>query len=103
MDLRVRDKRTGVIRTVTHFAYAAMGPKVYEKLGDEPVKQPQVHRTVSGPVIKPQITAEKSQEEADQQKAETGTSAPAESVQKKRPGRPAREKSISSNSTSDEK
>lgn len=100
MDLRVRDKRTGVIRTVTHFAYAAMGPKVYEKLGDEPAQQsPQVHRVVSGPVIKPQITGEKSQEEADQQRAED---VPSETP-KKRPGRPAREKSISSNSVADEK
>lgn len=42
-EIRVRDKRTGVIRYVTRKAYAALGVKVYERLSDEvPTQEPQV-------------------------------------------------------------
>lgn len=116
MLVKVRDrKRPEIVRTVTQKAYAAMGPKVYEKLGfvnDDGTeiegspnsKAPQVQqvsRSVksAGPVVvKTQLVA-KAQE----------TPAPAadEPVKERRkPGpkpktQPAQE-SISSNSTADE-
>lgn len=34
-EIKVRDKQTGNIRTVTRKAYMALGPKVYERLSDE--------------------------------------------------------------------
>lgn len=60
-EIRVRDRKTGNIRTVTRKAYMAMGPKVYEKLGPEEGTtsvQPQIRRAVSAPMIRPQITQE---------------------------------------------
>lgn len=107
--LRVRDRKTGVERTVTHKAYAAMGPKVYEKLGtaeDESAPAPvkiapvqNVHRAVSAPVVRKQIPAieEEQDPEPESDAAEAVEAKPA----KKSPGRP--KKSISSNSTDDEK
>lgn len=82
-EIRVRDRKTGNIRTVTRKAYMAMGPKVYEKLGDEPQRSaPQVHRTVSAPVVRPQIM--------DEPQGDSGSvTIPAEEMPaKKKPGRP---------------
>lgn len=107
--LRVRDRKTGVERTVTHKAYAAMGPKVYEKLGpaeDEapaPVKiapVQNVHRAVSAPVVRKQIPAI---EEEQDPEPESDTVETVEAAPKKRGPKPGTKKSISSNSTDDEK
>lgn len=40
-EIKVRDKQTGNIRTVTRKAYMALGPKVYERLSDEPQAAPE--------------------------------------------------------------
>lgn len=107
--LRVRDRKTGVERTVTHKAYAAMGPRVYEKLGtaeDESAPAPaqkiapvqNIHRAVSAPVVRKQIPAIEEQDpEPESDTAEAVEAKP----EKRKPGRPA--KSISSNPTDDEK
>jgi hypothetical protein len=100
--LRVYDKQRNIERTVTHKAYAAMGPKVYQKLGiadeeapttvESPTVQ-QVHRSVSAPVVKTQIPAEPEEETAEEEVV----------APKKRGPKPGSKKSISSNSTEDEK
>lgn len=90
-EIRVRDRKTGNIRTVTRKAYMAMGPKVYEKLGDEPAMTTvtrNVHRTVSAPVIRPQIQ-ESEPEQTEVQGVEVKT-------EKKKPGRPKKEISSAS-------
>jgi hypothetical protein len=95
--IRVRDRKSGNIRTVTRQAYMAMGPKVYEKLGDvdATVKQePQIHRTVSEPVISPPLQA--SEPEQTEDAAET-------EQPKKRGRKPGTKNQISSDSTEDEK
>ena len=101
MDIRVRVRKTGDIRTVTHLAYAAMGPKVYEKLGPVDANAPspnvpaQVRRSVSAavPVVKAKIEAEPEAENVQEQTE----------PEMKVKGKPGRKKSISSNSTDDEK
>lgn len=101
-EIRVRDRKTGVVRTVTRKAYMAMGPKVYEKLGpaEEPqqLKSGQVHRSVSAPVIRPQIQ--------DEPQGDSGnvTMTIDPPIQEKVKGKPGRKpKSISSDSTEDER
>lgn len=80
-EIRVRDRKTGNIRMVTRKAYMAMGPKVYEKLGDveSAPRTGNVHRSVSAPVIRPQIQ--------DAPQGDSGNTA-AEVPAKKKPGRP---------------
>ena len=100
-EIRVRDRKSGLIRTVTRQAYMAMGPKVYEKLGEESVAPTShVHRSISAPVIKPQIKLEQEQVPAPEQEA-VATEAELEVKLKGKPGR--KPKSISSDSTEDEK
>ncbi len=91
MDLRVRDRKTGIVRTITHKAYAALGPKVYEKLGPEEPAAKVAPLKVEEPIV-------------EEETADEPESTPEEvTIPKKRPGRPARVKSISSDSTEDEK
>jgi len=112
MDIRVRDKATGQIRTVTHKAYAALGPKVYEKLGPEDGSEtqespnstgPQFSRSVkaAGPVVSEQIPAPEP-EKTEPQPIFRMEDPQAEPKVKGKPG-PKPKKSISSNSTTDEK
>jgi hypothetical protein len=100
--LRVRDRKTGNIRTVTQKAYAAMGPKVYEKLGtvDETAT---ITPQVSAPGAK--ITTEQEQVPAPEQEAEVTAEAKPETEvkpERKKPGRKPKNQ-ISSDSTEDEK
>lgn len=111
--LRVRDRKTGVERTVTHTAYAAMGPKVYEKLGPAPdendrpavaaTAQSPIHRSVSAPVIRPQI--KEAEQQAPEPEAETEEQEPAvEALPVKVKGKPGRKpKAISSDADATEK
>lgn len=116
MLLRVRDKRNGNIRTITHLAYAAMGEKVYEKLGQvdetytspaptpEPVKveATHVHRSVSAPVIRPQIVETKQAPEPEAEAVTENVATEATPVKVK--GKPGRKpKSISSDADASEK
>lgn len=61
-EIKVRDKQTGNIRTVTRKAYMALGPKVYERLSDElqaapePPVEPQDSDPDSGGETSTQIT-----------------------------------------------
>jgi len=122
MLVKVRDRKTGVERTVTQKAYAAMGPKVYEKLGfvdenGQDVGSPnrntpqvqQVSRSVksAGPVVvrtqlvAPVVTSDTEQEEQAEQ------SEPVKERRKPGPkpknlAAPKTEKSISSNSDENE-
>lgn len=108
---RVRDKRNGNIRTVTRTAYMAMGPKVYEKIAEVdasvPATSSPVHRSVSAPVIRPQIKVEQEQvaepeqveTQAEPEVTQTINEIPA--AQPKRRGRPKTQ--ISSDSTETEK
>ena len=100
--LRVRDRKTGNIRTVTQKAYAAMGPKVYEKLGtvDETAT---ITPQVTTPVAK--ITTVQEQVPAPEQEAEVTAEAKPETEvkpERKKPGRKPKNQ-ISSDSTEDEK
>lgn len=124
--IKVRDKARDITRLVTAKAYAAQGPKVYEKIGFVEVdaqgneigevlpnsKQPQVQRSVRGaaPVVVRQQLVEKAEPEASQpevtENKQTEPQAKAEPAPiKRRPGRQpgSKNKSISSNSTADEK
>lgn len=107
--IRVRDKKKGIIRMITRQAYMAMGPKVYEKLGNEAEQStPQVHRAVSAPVIKPQIKVEQeqapeheqveTQAEPELNEVESST----ENQPKRRGRKPGTKNQISSDSTGTE-
>lgn len=109
-EIKVRDRATGVIRTVTRKAYMAMGPKVYERLSPAEEQSsespnstgPQVSRSVraAGPVVSEQIPAETKTDE----QPETNPTFKLDDQQVKVKGKPGpKPKSISSNSTSDEK
>lgn len=114
MLVKVRDRKSGNERTVTQKAYAALGPKVYEKLGfvnedgsevgTLPNPNPaQVSRSVKGavPVVVRQQLVSVPKEEVVIEEQEQP-----ELVQvKRKPGRQpgSKNKSISSNSTEDEK
>lgn len=131
MKFKVRDRVTGKERTVTAKAYAAMGPKVYEKLGtvdDEgneisagqsspnqvtPLAQRSV-RAAAPVVVSSKLVAPKpAAGNTDPEKEDAGTESDQESEpktppvppEKKKPGRQpgSKNKSISSNSTADEK
>ena len=121
MRVKVKDKRTGIERTVTQKAYAALGPKVYDKLGfvnDDGTEvgvqelpnssQPQVTRSVRGAapvVVKSQLVAPTPEptETITEEQPQEVTAEPA--PVKRKPGRQpgSKNKSISSNSTADEK
>lgn len=129
MKFKVRDRITGNERTVTAKAYAAMGPKVYEKLatvnddGTEIGAQsspnqrtPLAQRSVKGAapvVVSSKLVAPKpvGQTETAPENTETETNQNTEQPEppaelKKKPGRQTgskNKKSISSNSTADEK
>lgn len=112
MLVKVRDKKTGNVRNVTQKAYAALGPKVYEKLGmvnddgtelgGQPLpnsNQPQVSRSVKGAapvVVKSQLAPI-----PDELPVDTDEEIEPEKVRLK-PGPKPKNKSISSNSTDDE-
>lgn len=117
-EIQVRVKATGVVRTVTRKAYMAMGPKVYERLSPTEEQQsqmqgspnstgPQISRSVkaAGPVVNEKIPAEEVTEKIKREDNEMTfeplqvKEAPAKV--KAKPG--PKPKSISSNSTSDEK
>lgn len=111
MLVKVKDRKTGVERTVTQKAYAAMGPKVYEKLGmvnddgseaagqQSPNRHPaQVSRSVKGAapvvVVRSQIASPDKPFPVD----------PLEEVKvKAKPGPKPKAKSISSNPDQDAK
>jgi hypothetical protein len=114
MLIKVRDKKSGNIRTVTQKAYAALGSKVYEKLGvvnDDGTEigspnqsTPQVSRSVRGGaapvVVKNQLVAPKVVEpEVEEEPIEE---APTEPVKAKGKPGPKPKKSISSNSDKNE-
>jgi hypothetical protein len=121
MLVKVKDKKTGVERTVTQKAYAALGPRVYEKLGmvnddgsevsGSPNSNPtQVSRSVksAGPVVvvKSQIVSREtplevndSLDEAESDKTEVAAETPVKI--KGKPG--PKPKSISSNPDQDAK
>lgn len=126
MLVKVRDrKRPEIVRTVTQKAYAAMGPKVYEKLGfvnddgseiegSPNSKAPQVQqvsRSVksAGPVVvKTQLVAKAPQpvNEPEPKQEDPAPAADEPVKERRKPGpkpktQPAQE-SISSNSTADE-
>lgn len=122
MQVKVRDRKTGVERTVTQKAYAAMGPKVYEKLGmvnddgseisgqGSPNQNPaQVSRSVKGAapvvVVRSQIASPEKPFPVDETKAEAVTTEapPAPDKVKAKPGPKPKVKSISSNPDQDEK
>lgn len=124
MLIKVRDRKTGNERTVTQKAYAAMGPKVYEKLGfvnddgseiegspnqNTPQVQ-QIARSVKGArpvVVRTQLVKTPEPMEQPEQDTEQENAAPVPEVKERRkPGpkpktQPAQE-SISSNSNADE-
>lgn len=108
MFFKVRVRGTDIERTVTAAAYAAKGPKVYEKIGiaDESgnlleqispnQKTPQVSRSVSGAapvVVKSQLVAP-----VVEAPKESEPATPV--VEKKKPGR---KKTISSDAIAEEK
>lgn len=110
MMIKVKDKKTGIVRTITAKAYGALGPRIYEKLGfvnDDGTEvgveslpnqnTTQVTRSVKGAapvVVKSQLVQPEAKE-------------PAPVVEGKVPARrgpkPGSKKSISSKSTADEK
>jgi hypothetical protein len=110
MLFKVKVRATGAERTVTAQAYAAKGPKFYEKLGvvsetgeTQPLpnsQTPQVQRSVKVAVpvvVKEQLAAEPELTPEPEQKQET------EVKERKKPGPKPRKESISSNSEADEK
>jgi hypothetical protein len=119
MLFKVRDRKSGVERSVTPAAYAAKGPKVYEKLGvvdesgNETAVSPnrnssQVQRSVSGaaPVVVRQIQVPEKEEIKSEQVTQPAalqeqTEQKPEIKEKKKPG--PKPKSISSNPNADEK
>ena len=122
MLVKVRDRKTGNERTVTQKAYAAMGPKVYEKLGfvnddgseisgSPNSKSPQVlqvSRSVksAGPVVvKSQLVAKAPEPVNETEPEEQATEQPV--MERRKPGpkpknQPIAEESISSNSDENE-
>lgn len=123
MQVKVKDRKTGIERTVTQKAYAAMGPKVYEKLGmvnddgselagqQSPNQNPaQVSRSVKGAtpvvVVRSQIASPEKPFPVNETKAEeavTTETPPAPEKVKAKPGPKPKVKSISSNPDQDEK
>lgn len=125
MQVKVRDRKTGNERTVTQKAYAAMGPKVYEKLGmvnddgselagqQSPNQNPtQVSRSVKGAtpvvVVRSQIASPEKPFPVEEAKtADVVTTdaptPPAPEKVKAKPGPKPKAKSISSNPDQDEK
>jgi hypothetical protein len=126
MLLLVKDKRTGLERTVTQKAYAAKGPQFYEKLrfvnddGSEiegqqapNSKAPQVSRSVkgAGPVVvktqlaQPKSVTQDSGEQKEQEQQESQDQAPAASASdtQQKPAKTGRKKSIPSSSDADGK
>lgn len=112
MQFKVKVRATGVERTVTAQAYAAKGPKFYEKLGvvdengetkplpNSNTPQVQVQRSVKAAVpvvVKEQLAAEPELTPEPEQKQEP------EVKERKKPGPKPRKESISSNSEADEK
>lgn len=125
MQVKVKDRKTGVERTVTQKAYAAMGPKVYEKLGmvnddgseisgqGSPNQNPaQVSRSVKDAapvvVVRSQIASPEKPFPVDETKVEEVTTTesvaqPAPEKAKAKPGPKPKVKSISSNPDQDAK
>lgn len=111
--IRVRDREKNIIRTITRQAYMAMGPKVYEKLGSvdptteiqaEEAPKGNVHRSVSAPVIRPQIKATEEQASEREQAETTQAETEKEVNEPKRRGRtPGSKNKISSVATHAEK
>lgn len=125
--VKVRDRKTGNPRTVTPKAYAAMGPKVYEKLGmvevdatgkeigelQSPNQNPaQVSRSVKGAapvvVVRSQIASPEKPFPVEEAKVEEAiktesVAPPAPEKVKAKPGPKPKVKSISSNPDQDEK
>jgi hypothetical protein len=120
MMFKVKVRATGQERTVTQAAYAAKGPKVYEKLGvvnddgsetasSPNPNSPQVSRSVRGaaPVVVKQIEVPRPAIINPEPENVTQPEAAQEQTQpvvreKKKPG-PKRKETISSNATTDEK
>lgn len=125
MQVKVRDRKTGNERTVTQKAYAAMGPKVYEKLGmvnddgselvgqQSPNQNPaQVSRSVKGAapvvVVRSQIASPEKPFPVNESKTEEAVKTedvapPVPEKTKAKPGPKPKVKSISSNPNPDEK